>query len=96
MRAIAFERAAEGKFGVEPGQWFKLNTEKMGIMKQVEDRMSMDLGVAANALAERASKAYVLFMVITIATILPTIVMAIAVIRTVVGSLNSMAKCSKR
>ena len=30
MRAIAFERAAEGKFGVEPGQWFKLNTEKIG------------------------------------------------------------------
>ena len=53
MRAIAFERAVEGKFGVEPEQWFKFNTEKMGIMKQVEDRMSADLGATANALAEK-------------------------------------------
>ena len=96
MRAIAFERAAEGKFGVEPEQWFKLNTEKIGVMKQVEDRMSADIDATANALADKASRAYALFMAITIATILPTLIMGIAVIRTVVGSLDSMARCSKK
>jgi len=43
MRKVAFEKAAEGNFGIDASYWFRMNTGKINLLKEVEDSLSTDL-----------------------------------------------------
>jgi len=43
MRTTARERYAEGGFGIDPVEWFNRKTERINLLKKVEDRLSEDL-----------------------------------------------------
>ncbi|MBI5599863.1 MAG: nitrate- and nitrite sensing domain-containing protein, partial [Deltaproteobacteria bacterium] len=96
LRAIAFEKAATGKFGVDPVEVFKANTQKINIYKEVEDRLSSELNATAAGLGKAAREGYAVFIVLTVVLILPSVVIAVAMIRSVAGNLNMMAESSKK
>jgi len=65
MEKIAMGKAAEGNFGVDPTYWFNTMTEKINLLKKVEDRLSSDLVAKAEELRGVSQNQLILFAVIT-------------------------------
>jgi methyl-accepting chemotaxis protein len=81
MRQTAIDKVVEGKFGVDPGQWFKAATDKINLMKDVETRLSNDLHALASGLKGRARSVLVVYSVVTLAAVLAAAALAVLVIR---------------
>ncbi|MEK6815754.1 MAG: methyl-accepting chemotaxis protein [Nitrospirota bacterium] len=81
LRKIAIDKAADGKFGVDPGHWFKTATDKINLMKEVETRLSNDLHALASGLKGRARSVLVVYSVVTLAAVLAAAALAVLVIR---------------
>ncbi len=56
MRKIAFDRVAEGHFGVEPKRWYSAITGKINAMKEVEDKFSTELNDTVSQHARQAAR----------------------------------------
>lgn len=76
MRKIAFEKAAEGNFGIDASYWFRMITGKINLLKEVEDRLSTDLKSKAVALKKQAWTALVQYLVVTVCAILFAIIVS--------------------
>ena len=57
MRSLATDRAQSGGFAIDPTYWFSQQTEKINLLKRVEDRLSLDL--QANATGTHAVEGWV-------------------------------------
>lgn len=66
MRKTALERGEKGRFGINPSNWFKLQTEKIGLIEEVEQKVASDLNLTAERLKKEAQTGFALFIVITI------------------------------
>ena len=76
MRKVAFEKAAEGNFGIEANYWFRMITGKINLLKEVEDRLSTDLKSKAAAFKKQAWSALVQYLVVTICAIIFAIIVS--------------------
>jgi len=76
MRAAAFEKFAEGGFGVDAGYWFKMQTEKIDLLKEVENKLSEDLETAAEKLGGAARASLVFFGALTLLLVSLTLVVS--------------------
>lgn len=99
MRTVALEKAGEGKFGVDPTYWFKMQTGKIDLLKDVENGLSNDLRLKSRKLKEDAKSAFILFILITVFTVVPALVIAGLIaqgithpLNVVVNSLNRLAR----
>ncbi|MBI5232718.1 MAG: methyl-accepting chemotaxis protein, partial [Deltaproteobacteria bacterium] len=90
MRAIAFEKADKGNFGVDPVYWFDMKTKKINLLKEVEDKLSDDLNKKAAYLEAGGRAAMTWHSAITIAAILATIVFAYLVTREIVNPIGAL------
>ncbi|HPP86423.1 MAG TPA: nitrate- and nitrite sensing domain-containing protein [bacterium] len=74
MRSIALEKFYEGGFDVEPNIWFKNITDKIDLMKKVEDRIAEELlknsGKLINSANIIANTYLITILIITAITIL--------------------------
>ena len=43
MRQVANERATSGNFGIDPAVWFEQQTQKINLLKDLEDQLAADL-----------------------------------------------------
>lgn len=69
MREMAIERSAQGGFGVDPVEWFDLQTRRIGLLKEIEDGMAADLIATSQILrsdARRSLTGYLLGAVVII------------------------------
>lgn len=66
MRKTALERGEKGRFGINPSHWFKLQTEKIGLIEEVEQKVASTLNLTAEQLKRGAQTGLVIFIVITI------------------------------
>ncbi len=55
MRQVAEDKAATGGFGIDPQYWFKMQTGKINLLKDVEEFIAGDLGEKASALKAKAT-----------------------------------------
>src|SRR3989304_61815 len=69
MRKVAFERASAGKFEIAPEYWFRAQTEKIDLLKEIEDRLSGELGALAGGLGAGAQRGRLLFIVVAVALV---------------------------
>ena len=76
MRKIAFEKSAIGDFGVDAEYWFKTITEKINILKEIEDKLSKDLNFKAEELHAEAQWILLFYSIITFIIILFAIILA--------------------
>lgn len=60
MRKIALERYLEGGFGIEATYWFSTITEKIDLLKKVEDHLAMELIKDIVEIKERSSLEFTL------------------------------------
>ena len=76
MRAIAFEKANVGRFGVEPAYWFRMITGKINLLKEVEDKLSKDLKLASAELKSGAWTALMSYITVTFCAFLFCIIIS--------------------
>ena len=96
MRAIAFDKATAGKFGVDPGQWFKTVTTKIESMGEVSDGLNSRLELLSGKLASSAKNALIIYAVIAVIAIILAIALAFIVMRSITKPLEQMSSVSKK
>ncbi|MBI3398619.1 MAG: nitrate- and nitrite sensing domain-containing protein [Deltaproteobacteria bacterium] len=95
MRGIAFDNTAAGKFGIEAPYWFKMQTAKINLLKEVEDKLSDDLIAAAEGHKSSDEKTLAQYVILTIITVVIAIILAYVVIRSItrpIGQATGMLK----
>lgn len=85
MRKIAIEKSDKGGFGIEAPDWFKMQTGKINLLKEVEDRLSNDLGSKAGDLKAGARSALIAASAMTVVAVLLSILIAYFVTRGITG-----------
>ncbi len=96
MREIAFDKANEGNFGVDAGFWFKTMTERINLMKEVEDRLSDDLKALTGQLKTRARTALLFSVTLTIIIIAVVLFLSYFITRSITVPLSMSIKILDR
>ena len=81
MRKIAVEKASEGGFGVDAGYWFKTMTDKINLLKDVENALSKNLDALAKSLKGQAMSALILFLGVAAIGVLVAVVLGLYLAR---------------
>ncbi len=87
MRKIAFDKAAEGGFGVKTTDWYAMQTEKINLLKKVEDQLAMQLVKASKMHSAAATNAMIVEIVIVAIVSTLGILFALFVSKTVSSTL---------
>jgi methyl-accepting chemotaxis protein len=69
MRNVAFDKAETGGFGVASAYWFKTMTEKINLLKVVENKLADDLVAQARALRSNARSQLLFTVLLALATL---------------------------
>lgn len=91
LRGIAFERANQQGIGINPEHWFTIQTGKINLLKEVEDKVSKDLSFKALQLKGKAQFKAALDSVLA----LIAIVSSLFLIRTITTPLIAMANVAR-
>ncbi len=81
MRAIATEKSTTGQFGVDPNHWFATITEKINLLKEIENRLSSDLDARTITLASEATLLYWSYLSFTIVILLVSLFLGTVISR---------------
>jgi methyl-accepting chemotaxis protein len=96
LRAIAIEKATEGKFGVDAKRWFRAATAKIDLLKVVENELSRDLIESAVRLKNKAEREMIVFVLVFVATVSATAVLVALIIASIVQPLREAAEAINR
>lgn len=66
MRAVAIEKYDTGKFGVDPKYWFKTITEKIEIMKEIENYLTKDIVTEINVYEYEKNMMFIKIIILSI------------------------------
>ena len=91
IRTLALDRAATGAFGVEPAHWFKVATDRINGLKEVDDRMAADLSSLSKALEAEARRSLWQAILATVGVWTLTLVAVGTVGSRTSGSLGNLA-----
>jgi hypothetical protein len=94
MRKLAVAKAREGEYGIDPAVWFKTITDKINLMKEVEDHLSGSLLTLVDTLDKAAQRALVFAAALSMTGILVGIWLGFAVSRSIVRP--STKRCARR
>ncbi|MBF0400317.1 MAG: methyl-accepting chemotaxis protein [Magnetococcales bacterium] len=72
---------AAGQFGVDPNVWFNTISAKINLLKDVEDRLSRDLDERTERLGAEASRAYTIYLSVTVAAALLSLFLSVTISR---------------
>ncbi|MDP2828386.1 MAG: methyl-accepting chemotaxis protein [Sulfuricellaceae bacterium] len=89
LKKLAMDNAAEASLGkVDAAHWFKAMTSKINLMKEVEDRVSSDLLAAATLMKNQAWQTMMIYILLTLVSVLLTLFIAAALIRSLLKQLG--------
>jgi methyl-accepting chemotaxis protein len=96
MRAVALEKAGVGGFGVDPVYWFTTMTQKIDLMKKVEDHFADTLKALADDLRTGARSALLLFAGIAVLAAGASLFLAWLLARHIAASLSEVVRVTSR
>ncbi|MBT4428706.1 MAG: methyl-accepting chemotaxis protein, partial [Rhodospirillaceae bacterium] len=97
MRKIAIESPVTGTLeGVEGGHWYNTITEKINLLKTVEDKVANDLMAIAGSIKEAAHLAFLLLTVITIILLVVTSGMVFFIVTGITRPITGMTGAMQR
>lgn len=96
MRKVALQKAATGRFGVNPAVWYKAQTGRIDALKEVVDRLSSDIQQKADRLSRGARADLLFFISLVIVIIAFTIVTGYLVSGGIVTPLKSSVDALNR
>lgn len=88
MRQIADQNAATGGFRVEAQHWFKMQTAKIDLLKQVEDKLSADLSDKATQIYRTSDRKVLLSSAFSLAIVLATLMVCFYFINLILKQLG--------
>lgn len=83
MREVAFEKSEGGNFGENPVEWFQRSTDRINILKTIEDRLSEGLKTQTQQLRQEAQSGLIFFGMLTLAIVFGTIFLAYFIMRSI-------------
>ena len=91
MRQVAFAKAAEGGFGLSSKACFDAITEKVDMMKVVENRLAVDYKAKAQLIKGRAARVLTLFVILTAGILTLTVVFGVLAIRSIARPIKAVS-----
>jgi|LakMenEpi03Aug12_release.lakeMendotaPanAssembly.Ray.scaffolds.fasta_scaffold03794_16 methyl-accepting chemotaxis protein len=88
IKKLAADGASQPALGVDPAHWFKASTDRINLLKEVENRLADDLLGEQARLKSSANSTMTLFIVLTIVAVLVTAVLAIYLTRSILRQLG--------
>ncbi len=81
MRQIAIDQAATGGFGIEPTHWFKMQTGKINLLKDVEDHLAQGLANKAEEIESASLNTLLASILISLLGVLASVFMGYLIVR---------------
>jgi len=88
MRKVAAHKSVNGKFGIDATHWFAMQTGKINLLKDVENRLSENLVATTSELENSAATVALTYTVMVIAVLIAAIGIALFITRMVTQGLN--------
>ncbi len=88
MRGIAQKNASTGGFNIDAGHWFKMQTAKIGLLKKVEDKLSVDLTDRSSELMTVAKANFRNSLLLALFSLAITIFFAVYFVRVILKQLG--------
>jgi len=95
MKKIAMDKGIEPGLGIDPIYWFKTATEKIDLIKEVENKLSGDLLDATSEFKNNARRMAIFFAVLTVLSILMTVVLTLLISRGILSSINRLQQVAR-
>ncbi|MDH4129492.1 MAG: methyl-accepting chemotaxis protein, partial [Spirochaetota bacterium] len=95
MENIALAKSKEGKFGIDPDFWFNSITKKIDLLKDVEDKLSIDLMNKADFLISEANFELYIIIIITAIAIAVSLIMISLITVSISKPLGRLVKSFK-
>jgi len=95
MKKIAMDKGIEPGLGIDPIYWFKTATEKIDMIKEVENKLSGDLLDATGEFKNNAQHMAIFFAVLTVLSILMTVVLTLLISRGILSSINRLQQVAR-
>ena len=92
MRTIAIDSPLSGLQGVDAGMWFTTITDKINLMKTVEDHIANDLVVQARMIEKQALTYFWQVLVGSIVLVAATVLLVVAVVRDITRPVKAMQR----
>ena len=89
MRKVALTKGLEGNFNEDSEFWFTMITQKINLLKKIEDRLTKDLVATSNIIKKEAKNSRLLNLIFFIFSLILIIVTGL-VIKTVPDSINKI------
>jgi len=95
IEKIAMDKGTEPGLGVDPLYWFKAATEKINLIKEVENKLSGDLLDATGKFKSDAQRMAIFFTVLTVLATLMTVVLTFLISRGILSSINTLQQVAR-
>jgi len=95
MKKIAMDKGIEPGLGIDPIYWFKTATEKIDLIKEVENKLAGDLLDATREFKNNAQHMAIFFAVLTVLSILMTVVLTLLISRGILSSINTLQQVAR-
>ena len=90
IKKIAMDKGVESGLGIDSVYWFKTVTEKINLIKGVEDKLSSDLLDAADKLNTDARNMAIFFSILTLLSLLMTSLLTFVISRGILRAINTL------
>jgi len=97
MRDIAFERYNEESLGgVDAGFWFRSMTNKIDLMKSVEDKISEDLNTKATELKDEARWNQIISILLAVGSLILTLLFSFFLARSITRPIGKLKEANRQ
>ncbi|MBF0108925.1 MAG: nitrate- and nitrite sensing domain-containing protein [Magnetococcales bacterium] len=77
--SLLWEAVVPGRFGIDPNHWFKMVTIRIDLLKEIEDKIALELSSRATVIKGEADRAFFMYLLVTVGLILLAIVVSIRI-----------------
>ena len=95
MRRVAFENNSTGNFGIDPELWFSTITQKINLLKNVENHLGQKLYDSAKAVEQNAASDYWQTIGILVTSVLLSLLLVFLIARSVDSSVSKAVELAK-
>jgi len=96
MRKVAMDKAATGGFGIASTDWFKMQTGKINLLKEVEDHLAADLESKAHELQVEADQAFWFDVILSLVLIVISVVLVFVISMAITKSMDRTVVIANR
>lgn len=79
MRTVAKEKSITGRFGIDAGAWFSTVTQKINLLKEIEDGVAADVVGLADSIKTKSYASFITSLAIALMVLIVSILISISV-----------------